>query len=242
MNANRANLDEPQNNKIYIILSVVFFILSVVGIFAIFQINNSKLVSQQVQNITPTVTPEVTISPEVSPILTPEEIIPSPLVSITPIATFTASISATKTKISPTLKPTSVPKISLTPTPTATASAKASGFLIYRSTIDNFSVSYLSYRKVYQDKENGGNRYTFYSTKGSFAIHAGSDWSWIYSERSFNSNFTVNNLPTSRYETDSQTLVDFENQSKKYTIQCIHNGISSLKTECENFIQSFKFL
>jgi hypothetical protein len=240
MTTNRTNLDDFQNNSSYIIFTTVFFSLSLIGLFILFQINKQK-------NKTNTIAIQPTIIPTDAPTLSPTEIIPSPEITIVPEVTSTLAFTASPTgklKPTPTLKPT------ITPKPTialeSTSSSKLSTIplmLNFQSPVDKFSVSYNSNRKVYQDKTGNINRYTFYSTKGSFAIHVStSDWSWINTGRSFSTAFTIQNLPTSRYDIDTQTLVDFENEGRKYTIQCIHNGIASLKTECEKFIQSFKLL
>lgn len=243
MDLNQGDSDIFQKNSKYIILSIVFFILSLAGLFVFFQIknnksDNSKTVSKP--TLVPTIIEENFITPTVELIPT---VIPVDIISIEPtsISTPTSEITV---KPSPTFKPTSTPKPKPTLKPTAIPKPTIPVSTIrYENTEDKFSLSYVSSRKLYKEKEGNGNLYTFYSTKGSFAVHVSyGDWVWINSERSFSNGFTINNLPTFRYDTNSQTLVDVENAGKKYTIQCVHNNISSLKSECEDFIKSFRVL
>jgi len=243
---------ELKNNR-YFVFTVILSILSIVGIVLLFQIikNKNSKVDQIVQEA-----PVVTVSPTISPTV---EILPEATTSSKVASSSSASakkITPTPTatpiaKLTPTLKPTAVPTIKLTPTPKptliptpTTAPVSKNTSLTFSNQTDTFSVNYLATRKEYTDKEISGNRYTFTNPSGNFAVHVGlnNKWAWVYPDRSFNSNFTISGLPTSRYDINTQTIVDFQANSKNYTIQCIHNGNSALKSECEDFIKSFKIL
>jgi hypothetical protein len=140
---------------------------------------------------------------------------------------------------------TSSAKVTARPTPkTASVSATPTikETLTFQSKDDAFSVSYDSSRTLYQDKESGGDRFTFYNAKGNIAVHVGQNWSWIYPERVYSNTLLVDGVQTFVYEISNQKIVDFENNGLKYTIQCVHNGLKSLKTECDSFIASFKFI
>lgn len=219
----------------YLILTIILLILSGFGLFLISKINNPSIPAQIA---------------EITPI--PTKIIPTttPIISVTPIATVTGKIASP----SPTKKPT------ITPTPTATPTAKitptikptitptpmatVSGQITYRSTQDGFSIAYNSSRKLYQDTETSGNRYTFASILGNFAVHVAPSgtWAWTNSDRNFSSTLLVSGQNTFRYDIATQTIVDLQSSTKNYTIQCVHNGLATLKTECETFIKSFQLL
>ena len=232
---------ESKNTK-YLVLTIILLILSGFGIFLIFKINNSP-VSTQIKPKIQDLTSEISITPTTTPIVT-----------VTPIATITGKIAspspAKKPTITPTATPTAkltiTPTIKLTPTPTLISSSSASlpTLATFKNIEDNFSINYLSFRKLYQDKESSGNRYTFYSSSGNFAVHVApsGSWAWTNSDRNFSPGFLVSGQNTYRYDITSQTIVDLQSSDKNYTIQCVHNGKESLKTECENFIKSFQLL
>lgn len=218
----------------YIVLTIILLILSVFGVFLIFKINSSPLsLFLSTSETTPTDT-------QVS-----EEIVPTsaPTIEITPEA-----VTGKLALPSPTKKPT------ITPSPTATPTAKITPTAIptitgtqpkqstFNSTEDSFSVSYSPTRKLYQDKESTGNRYTFYLAAVNFAIHVSPSgtWSWTNSARNFTSTFTVAGKNTFRYDIATQTIVDLQSSTKNYTLQCVHNGSDSLKAECETFLKSFQ--
>ena len=201
MTPNRSDLDSHHHNSTYIFLTVILVILSLIGLYLIFNFPSKPQVV--VKNTLPTDTP------------IPTQIeVPEITGSVTPV------LSAT-----PSAAPTPTPEI---------------GF--YQSDVDNFSVSYKTSRKLYQDKEITGNRYTFYSPQGNIAIHTGTQWSWTYPERTFTTDLIIAGQPTFVYQTDSQTITDFQVNSQKYTIQCVHNGVAELKSECDQFVTSFKLL
>ena len=211
----------------YLILTIILLILSGFGLYLIFKINPSPLdlISS-------------TSKPTIIPTPIPQEIIPTkiPEIKITPIATVTGKIAT------PTPVATSTPKLISTIAPTPTASS--SSLTLFKSTEDSFSVNHDNSRKVYQDKESTGNRYTFYSLSGNFAVHVApsGSWSWTNTNRIFSPDFIVSGQNTFRYEINTQTIVDLQSSDKNYTLQCIHNGKESLKTECEAFLVSFKLL
>jgi hypothetical protein len=218
---------DSKNTK-YLILTIILLILSAFGVFLVFKINNAPL-----SLFLPA--QEIAVIP--TPIL--EEILPSeiPEISITPIASPYPTATPTA-KLTPTIKPTITPTV--IPSPVSSSSAQ----LNFSSSEDAFSVVYNSLRKLYQDKETTGNRYTFYSISGNFAVHVAPSgtWSWTNTDRNFSSAFIVSGQNTYRYEIATQTIVDLQSGTKNYTIQCVHNGKESLKTECETFINSFKLL
>jgi len=127
------------------------------------------------------------------------------------------------------------PAIDALPTPTPETKN-------YTSTTDNFTFSYANYRQFYQDVEPSGNRYTLYSAQGNFAIHVGTNWSWIYPNRQFTSTLQISGLDTFVFDAGNQIIYDFISGDKKYTIQCIHNNLPSLQSECDKLISSFKLL
>jgi len=231
-------------NLKYIIPSIILLILSAFGIF--YLINYSKLISS-IPNGFP---PETSITPTIAPTPT---IIALPTVSITPVATATPTKKLTPTvtpKITatPSASPTITPKITITPTPSTISitptPTPTPTELTFSSSTDGFSIVYSSFRKLYQDKESSGNRYTFYSNSGNFAVHVGlnGQWAWTTANRNFSGNLVISGQNTYRYDTDSQTIVDIQYNSKNYTLQCVHNGKSTLKAECETFLKSFKLL
>lgn len=138
-------------------------------------------------------------------------------------------------EISPTPSITLSPTVSPSPIPTPE-------FSQYSIDGDDFSVPYKSDRQIITDTEASGNRYTFYRPDSSLAIHVGQTWSWQHPSRQLTGDFLLDGQPTFRYSTDDQSLVDAEFNGKKYTIQCIHNGLNTLKSECDQFVESFKFL
>lgn len=228
-------------NSTYLILSIVLLILSVFGGFFLFQ--NFKNASQTSYNSN--VIPKIELIPTDNP--ETAEITVTPTIESSSSAKIT-SLPATSstTKISPTKIPTKIPTPSPTKTITPTKSSTSSSTSLkdYSNSTDGFSVSYSSSRTFTQDTEASGNRYTFSSSVGNFAIHVSSSgtWAWTHPDRQFSTNFTVSGQPTFRYDIASQTIVDLQSSDKNYTIQCIHNGKDSVKTECEAFIASFKLL
>lgn len=221
-------------NSTYLILTIILVILSIVGI--IFLINLPKTNSSSTSNSSAS---KIELIPTDSP-REEVEVIITPTVAI-------ASSSVTKTTPTPIANPTS--KLKTTPTPVLTTtptpiSSSNPTTLDFSASADGFSVSYNSSRKVYQDKETSGNRYTFYNIAGNFAIHVGLDgkWSWTNPNRKFTEELTVSGKPTFRYDISTQTIIDLQSDDKNYTIQCVHNGKESLKTECESFYRSFKLL
>jgi len=225
---------DPKNIK-FLIPSIVLLILSGLGVFFIFKINNSQETTNSIPTPTsiPTQIPTITITPIATS---------AAEITVTPTATAAAKITTAptatpstkiKTKITPTFTPT------LTPIPTIT-----SGILNFKSTADGFSINYSSSRKLYQDTESTGNRYTFYSSAGNFAVHVAKSgiWSWTNPDRNFNSDLIVSGKNTFRYDISTQTIIDLQSSTKNYTIQCIHNGKENLKIECEEFIKSFTLL
>ncbi len=243
-------------NSVYLVLTIIFVILSAIGGYFLYQINH--------QQKTSAAKPEVSPTPTQIPIETPI-ITLAPTATATPIASSSTKIKSTPTPkitISPVCTPPPCPtggklncpsgkqcpggcgvvcaKPTLTPTPVESTPTLTT----YTSTEDGFSIDYLSSRKVYSDTESSGRRYTFYLYSGNFAVHVGlnDQWAWVTPNRNFSGDFLVSGQNTYRYDISTQTIVDIQYNGKNYTIQCVHNGKESLKTECEEFISSFQLL
>jgi len=165
-------------------------------------------------------------------VATPTEVVSNDV----PIITEDSQEQSEPSEQIPSSEPTSVmsePTEVLEATPTPTISTLTS--LQY-----GFEVPYTSSRKLYESPENGGTRYTLYSSSGNITVHAGTRWSWLHPGREFNSDFTVAGQPTFVYKINSQTLVDFEVGDTKITIQCVHGGKDSLIDECQKFFSEFR--
>ncbi|MCW1949062.1 MAG: hypothetical protein KIH89_001280 [Candidatus Shapirobacteria bacterium] len=231
-------------NSTYIILGLILLILAGIGGYFLFQV---YLTNQQV-SYTSTTTPKIELLPTDSPTEEIVEVTPS---VITPTASVSGKITPTAVKT--TIAPTKIP------TATATSAASSSTSQTFISDTDSFSIVYSLKRKLYQDFEstlydtNGnvsqdktvkGNRYTFYNAPTNFAVHVspGTVWSWKNPDRQFSQSSLISGQPSYRYDIAAQTIIDLQYNNKNYTIQCIHNGNSTLKTECEAFISSFKLL
>jgi hypothetical protein len=218
-----------KQNKIFLTSAIILAILSLIGgvwlFFSLRQPQVSTAVIEEQPSPTSIPTPEETIVPTIEPTST-----------IKPKQSTSSATPTLKPTVKPTSIPTPTPTLAITPTPASTS------LIDFNSTDDNFSISYNPVRKLYQDSESSGNRYTFALSSGNFAIHAGKDWSWSYPNRTYTSDFLINNQPTFRYDINTQTIVDVQYNGKNYTIQCVHNGSSTLKAECEQFLKSFKFL
>lgn len=239
---------DSKNTK-YLIFTVILLILSVIGVFVMFQINSSPLSlflgtnTNTVSTITtPTSTPTIKITPTLVASASASANISTSsaakvTITLTPTATPTAKVTITPT-------PTSIPTVTPTSIPTATPTPLASGLTTYKSTTDGFSIQHSTSRKVYQDTESTGSRYTFYSSLGNFAVHVAPSgtWAWTNPDRTFSYVFSLSGKSTYRYDIATQTIVDLQSDTKNYTIQCVHNGKTELKTECEAFINSFQLL
>jgi len=215
----------------YLIPSIILLILSGLGIFFIFKINNST--ETAITIATPTLIPTSIPTSQPTIIITP---------TIIPVATSSAKITTTPI-ITPTVTPSTKIKTTITPTSNPT-STTTSSLLNFKNTDSGFSIDYSSSRKLYQDTESSGSRYTFYSSSGNFAVHVSSSgtWAWTSPDRNFNSDLIISGKNTFRYDIATQTIVDLQSSTKNYTIQCVHNGKATLKTECEEFIKSFTLL
>lgn len=222
----------PSPRPPYFLLTLLFLFLSVTGLGLIGVFvpdSNLPFVSQLVPTptlaptLTPTFIPTSAPSPYIEPVASDSALV------VIPTASSTASVS-------PTLKPTLTPALitpSLSPVPTPQT-------LTYKSTAQNFSLNYSSSRKLYEDKEKGNiSRFTFYRLDSSFALHIGPDWSWSHPSRVFDQP-KISGISTFRYESSGQLLVDLESGTQKITLQCIHNNVEANKSECQEFISSFK--
>lgn len=219
METNRANLDEIGHKSSYIILAVVFIILSIIGFIVFIQIRERQ--TKSAPTVMPiTGTPRYDNKPTQTPAAKPSLAVASP----------TPTISIVNASPTPTVP---IDTISPTPTPEFTSFSSAS---------EKFSLTHKTSRTVYTDKEGTGTRYTFYNPNHNFAVHVGADWSWLHPGRQFTTTFTLDSQPTFRYDIDSQTIVDVKYGNFLYTFQCIHQGLASYKAECTSFLNSVKFL
>jgi len=210
----------------FLILSIVLVILSIIAAIFLFSILKSRqealsqpLATEKI-NLIPTDTPPLIDD------LEDDDLFDSPTSTPTP---------------SPSPKPTKIPTPTSTPTPIPTSTSSTKSFT---DSQDLCSLTYDNSRTLYQDTTASAKRYTFYLPTSSFALHiADSDtWSWTHPNRQFTNNFTIDGNSTFRYDIDTQSIVDIQGDSNNFTLQCIHNGDDDLKTECEQFLQSFKLL
>lgn len=216
-------------NSLYLVLTIILIILSAIGGYFLFNIYNQRSSS----NYTSSTTPKI-------------ELIPTDSVqNITDQDSSVSSeiITPTVTKTNPIASATATPKLVLTPSPSI-SSTTSKDVVLYENKEDGFSVSHTNQRIVHQDSEPSGNRYTFVNKVGNFAVHVSptGKWSWTHPDRQFTTTLLVSGQKTFRYDITTQTIIDLQSDSKNYTLQCIHNGLESLKTECDQFVSSFKLL
>jgi hypothetical protein len=216
-------------NSNYLLLSAILVILSIIAGIFLFNILRQRhrlasqpLTSQKIALI-PTDSPQQLIDD-----LSDDDIFKQPSPTNKPSPTKIITQVPTKIPI-PTLVPTS------TPDP----------IKIFTDINKTFALEYDSSRIIYEDNTaTTSKRYTFYLATSSFALHISptGTWSWSHPNRQFTNTFTVDGQPTFKYDIDTQTIVDLQSTGKNYTLQCIHNGKEALKTECDQFIKSFKLL
>lgn len=147
------------------------------------------------------------------------------------ITTSPSEISVTPSPENPSYD--SLPTAAVQPTPTIKTYVTPDGL---------FSVAYPSYRTVTIEKESTGQRYVFYSRSGNITVHVGANWSWQHPGRTFTPDLTVAGQPTFRYDTSTQSLIDFQSNNLDFTIQCVHSGKATLNQECDDFVKSFVLL
>lgn len=229
----------PTKNSTYIILGLVLLILAGIGGYFLFQVYQAN---QSTTTYTSETTPKIELLPTDSPDEETSQITPASTSAsiVTPIASVSSKVTPTITKN--TVTPTKVPTKTPTAIPTSISSSATSE--TFTSDKDGFSIDYSTKRKVYQDTESTGNRYTFYLSSGNFAVHVGlnGQWAWTNPDRQLDDTALVAGQPSFRYDIAAQTIVDVQYNNKNYTIQCVHNGNKTLKAECETFISSFKLL
>lgn len=105
-----------------------------------------------------------------------------------------------------------------------------------------FDSVYSPDRKLYIEKEYSGTRYVLWRSDSKITVHVGNSWSWVHPRRELTETGVVSGHKTFTYDIRSQKIVDFAVGSKKYTIQCVHNGLSDVKAECDKFIANFKLI
>lgn len=218
--AERTNLIVSDNPKKYILGSLLLLVASGIGIFLILgnKENNKNLISEENNLVTPT--KSISITPKI-------EVIPTEKI---------ASESNT-IKISPTIK---IATATATKAISATPSVKA--LESYENTEAAFACKYESKRKLIVEKEASGTRYVFANQSGNITVHTGKSWSWVSSGRTFSDKQLIDGEKSYIYEISNQKIVDIEIGDQKYTIQCVHNAIKELKSECEKFLEEFKFI
>lgn len=216
-------------NSLYLVLTIILIILSAVGgyfLFNIYQDRNSS-------NYTSSTVPKIELIPTDTIEKTTDEDTSISFEVITP----------TVTKTTPIASATATPKLTVTPSPSVIPTT-SKDIVLYENKEDGFSVSHTNQRIIHQDSEPSGNRYTFVNKAGNFAIHVSptGKWSWTHPDRQFTTTLLVSGQKTFRYDIATQTIIDLQSDSKNYTLQCIHNGLESLKTECDQFVSSFQLL
>lgn len=262
MDTSRANLDQLQSNTKYIFLTIILVILSIIGVFLFFKI---KTTNAEPKKNTPVSEIEISPSPsaeEVDDIPFDGEFIDrntepvghspyvpteAPAGTIEPtVPPFEPQPTAPPLEPEPTVAPIIETPTSVPAVPTEAPSEVAEpipDILTYDGADDGFTLSYTSSRKVQKVAEPTGHRVVFYRSDGNnIAIHVGNDWSWIHPGRELQNSYNVSGQPAFRYDITTQTLVDVKYSDMFYTIQCVHSGVESLKTECDQLITSFKFL
>lgn len=105
-----------------------------------------------------------------------------------------------------------------------------------------FESVYSPDRKLYIEKEFSGTRYVLWRSDSKITLHVGNSWSWVHPRRDLTETGVVSGKKTFTYEIGSQKIVDFIDNNKKYTIQCVHNGYSEVKAECSGFLKNFKLI
>ena len=215
-------------NSIYLILTILLVILSTIGGYFLFKMyQDSTLVTYTSTNI-----PKIELIPtdSVQPPIQ-DDSTSSAIISPTIIPKITTTVATA----------TATPKLITTLVPTVTL-FNPNNTIPYQSEVDSFTVSYSNQRQIHQDTEVSGNRYTFTNKLGNFAIHVSpsNKWSWAHPNRQFTNSLLVSGQNTFRYDINTQTIIDLQSSDKNYTLQCIHNGLESLKTECDQFVSSFK--
>jgi hypothetical protein len=212
MQPNRTDLNRIGQKRLYQTTSLVLISLSLIGVIGL-------LLFLKVRS-NPNVLPPGSIP------------YPSPQLAISP------------TDLPPDLLPSPEPTAPLpdTTTPTIPPNPSSPSAQFFQSEVDKFRIYYSPARKLYQDKENTGNRYTFYAPKSTITVHVGSNWSWVPPRRQFTADLLVSGQPTYRYDINQQTIVDFEVNGLKYTIQCFHNTDPIVKTECSQFLSDFSLM
>lgn len=147
--------------------------------------------------------------------------------------------TTTANKLVPTVKKT-------VPTEKYTGEPMTKGGLVETkdvvTTQNIFSSVYNTERKLYIEKEYSGTRYVLWKADSKITLHVGNSWSWTHPGRELTTTDVVPNHKVFVYSIGSQKIVDFIDNNKKYTIQCVHNGSSAVKEECEKFISEFKLI
>ena len=139
--------------------------------------------------------------------------------------------------------PTDAAKKSVSPTGMVVGQAGTKGGLNEDGTTQTiFESVYSPDRKLYIEKEFSGTRYVLWKADSKITVHAGNSWSWVHPRRDLTETDVISGQKTFTYEIGSQKIVDFIDNNKKYTIQCVHNGYSEVKTECEKFLVNFKLI
>ena len=231
-------------NSIYLLLTILLVILSTIGGYFLFKMYQDRNLTIYTSSSIPKIEliPTDSIQSSLQDASTSSSIITP---TVIPVVTITV---ATATATPQNNTPTTIELVSTpSPSPVLTSTVfpiSPINVIPFQSKEDGFSVSYSNQRQLHQDTEASGNRYTFTNKSGNFAIHVSPSgkWSWTHPDRQFTNSLVVSGQNTFRYDINAQTIIDLQSGDKNYTIQCIHNGIESLKTECDQFVSSFKLL
>ncbi len=105
-----------------------------------------------------------------------------------------------------------------------------------------FKSVYDTDRKLYIEKEYSGTRYVLWRADSKITVHTGNSWSWVHPRRELDEEEIISGQKVFIYNIGSQKIVDFAVGSKKYTIQCVHNGVGKFKEECDEFLSNFKLI
>jgi len=105
-----------------------------------------------------------------------------------------------------------------------------------------FASVYSPDRKLYIEKEYSGTRYVLWRSDSKITVHVGNSWSWVHPRRDLTKTGVVPGQKTFEYNIGSQRIVDFIDGGKKYTVQCVHNGNTGNKAECDKFLKNFKII
>ena len=223
--SDRTNLIAPNRPIKYILGSMILMALSGMGMFWLTEQSKKEAeIKENLANLKPT----TAVLPKPTAIEISEE--------------STAATSMLTPKLTVTVAPTIVTSEAIASPSGKVATPTPKPIEEFKSITDGFGAKYKGTRKIYEENESSGKRYIFYSYGGNITVHVGKTWSWLNSGRTFSETLLVGGQKTYVYEISNQKIVDLEKGDKKYTIQCVHNAVTDLKTECDKFLADFYFI